>query len=98
MSRRGDIAGGRGAAERAGGARAQPLVDAGGVEVVHALRQQPDELAVGELRQAHRARRLLPPVVPPVRAGARRWLPRHSRAVAGAGAARTLTGKSGRHT
>ena len=51
----------RGAAERAGGVRAQPLADAGGVEVVHARGQHPDGLALLQVRQAHPARALPPP-------------------------------------
>ena len=35
--------------------RAEPLPDALGVEIVHALRQHPDGLAVGQLRDADRA-------------------------------------------
>ena len=45
----------RGAAERAGGVRAQPLAGAGGVEVVHARRQHPDGHSVLEVCQAHPA-------------------------------------------
>ena len=45
----------RGAAERAGSVRAQPLAGAGGVEVVHARRQHPDGHSVLEVCQAHPA-------------------------------------------
>ena len=56
-------------AERAGIVRAQPLADAGGVEVVHAHRQHPEGVTVGQPGQAHRARRLRrPPIRPQVRA------------------------------
>jgi hypothetical protein len=51
---------GLGAAHRAAGAPAQPRVDAVGVEVVHALGEHPHDLAVVEVGQAHRARRLVP--------------------------------------
>ena len=68
----------RGAAERAGVVTAQPLVDAGGMEEVHARRQHPDGLAVGQLRQARTTRALTPPVRLPVHAH-QRWFGRPHR-------------------
>jgi len=67
----------RGTPEWAGMVRQQPVRDAGSVEVVHAYRQHPDVVAVGHFRQAHRARRLRPPVCPPVRAQERLRRPDH---------------------